>query len=38
VIVNDGLKGGEHVIVQGMETLRPGAPVQATPAPSTGRS
>jgi membrane fusion protein (multidrug efflux system) len=38
VIVNDGLKGGEHVIVQGMETLRPGAPVQATPAPSAGRS
>ncbi|PPQ35016.1 efflux RND transporter periplasmic adaptor subunit [Rhodopila globiformis] len=38
VIVNDGLKGGEHVIVQGMETLRPGAPVQATPAPSADRS
>jgi membrane fusion protein (multidrug efflux system) len=38
IIVNEGLKGGEHVIVQGMETLRPGAPVQATPAPSAGRS
>jgi membrane fusion protein (multidrug efflux system) len=33
VIVNEGLQGGEHVIVQGMETLRPGAPVLASPAP-----
>jgi membrane fusion protein, multidrug efflux system len=31
-IVDDGLKGGEQVVVQGMETLRPGTPVTATPA------
>jgi membrane fusion protein (multidrug efflux system) len=33
-IVNDGLKGGEQVVVQGMESLRPGAPVVASPAPA----
>ena len=32
-IVDDGLKGGEQVIVQGMESLRPGTPVLASPAP-----
>jgi membrane fusion protein, multidrug efflux system len=32
-IVADGLKGGEQVIVQGMENLRPGATVIASPAP-----
>jgi membrane fusion protein, multidrug efflux system len=32
-IVNDGLKGGEQVVVQGMESLRPGSPVVASPAP-----
>jgi membrane fusion protein, multidrug efflux system len=32
-IVDDGLKGGEQVIVQGMESLRPGTPVMASPAP-----
>lgn len=31
-IVDDGLKGGEQVVVQGMGTLRPGTPVTATPA------
>jgi membrane fusion protein (multidrug efflux system) len=31
-IIDDGLKGGEQVVVQGMETLRPGAPVVAKPA------
>jgi membrane fusion protein (multidrug efflux system) len=31
-IVEDGLKGGEQVVVQGMETLRPGTAVVATPA------
>lgn len=31
-IIDDGLKGGEQVIVQGMETLRPGAAVLASPA------
>ncbi len=32
-IVDDGLKGGEQVVVQGMESLRPGTPVIASPAP-----
>ena len=31
--VDDGLKAGDQVIVQGMETLRPGTPVLPTPAP-----
>lgn len=33
-IVEDGLKGGEQVIVQGMDILRPGAAVIATPVPA----
>jgi membrane fusion protein, multidrug efflux system len=33
-IVEDGLKGGEQVVVQGMETLRPGTAVIATPVTS----
>jgi membrane fusion protein, multidrug efflux system len=32
-IVDDGLKAGDQVIVQGMEALRTGTPVLATPAP-----
>jgi membrane fusion protein, multidrug efflux system len=32
-VVEQGLKGGEQVVVQGMETLRPGAQVLASPAP-----
>lgn len=32
-IISDGLKGGEQVVVQGMESLRPGSPVIASPAP-----
>lgn len=32
-IVDDGLKGGEQVVVQGMESLRAGMPVTASPAP-----
>jgi len=32
-IVDEGLKGGEQVVVQGMESLRPGTPVIASPAP-----
>lgn len=32
-VVDQGLKGGEQVVVQGMETLRPGAAVVASPAP-----
>lgn len=38
-IIDKGLKGGEQVIVQGMESLRPGAQVIASPAPPPpGRS
>jgi membrane fusion protein (multidrug efflux system) len=38
-IVEDGLKGGEQVIVQGMESLRSGSPVVASPVPPPlGRS
>lgn len=33
VIIDDGLKGGEQVVVQGMESLRAGTPVLASPAP-----
>jgi membrane fusion protein, multidrug efflux system len=33
-IVDGGLKGGEQVVVQGFESLRPGTPVVAAPAPS----
>jgi membrane fusion protein (multidrug efflux system) len=32
-IVESGLKGGEQVVVQGMESLRPGTAVVASPAP-----
>jgi len=32
-IIDEGLKGGEQVIVQGMESLRPGVAVLASPAP-----
>ncbi len=37
-IVDDGLKGGEQVITEGVESLRPGSPVVASPAapPLTG--
>jgi len=32
-VIAGGLKGGEQVVVQGMESLRPGAAVQASPVP-----
>jgi membrane fusion protein (multidrug efflux system) len=32
VVVDEGLNGGEQVIVDGLQTLRPGAPVSARPA------
>jgi len=32
-IIDDGLKGGEQVVVQGMESLRAGVAVVASPAP-----
>jgi membrane fusion protein (multidrug efflux system) len=35
VVVDQGLNGGEQVIVQGLQAARPGAPVQATPLPAT---
>ena len=35
IIVNDGLNGGEQVIVEGLQSIRPGQPVQATPAPAS---
>jgi membrane fusion protein, multidrug efflux system len=31
VVVEEGLSGGEQVIVQGVQGVRPGAPVQASP-------
>ena len=38
-VLDDGLSGGEQVIVQGMESLRAGAAVTATPVPpATSRS
>jgi membrane fusion protein, multidrug efflux system len=35
IIVNDGLKGGEQVIVEGLQSIRPGQPVQASPVPAS---
>ena len=35
VVVDQGLNGGEAIIVQGLQALRPGAPVQAAPLPKT---
>lgn len=33
VVVESGLKGGELVIVNGLQSIRPGAPVRANPVP-----
>jgi membrane fusion protein (multidrug efflux system) len=39
VVVDEGLKGGEQVIVEGLQSIRPGSPVQASPlAASINRS
>ena len=38
VIVNDGLKGGEQVIVEGLQSIRPGQPVRAAPMPANLKS
>jgi membrane fusion protein (multidrug efflux system) len=38
VIVDDGLKGGEQVIVEGLQSIRPGQPVQAAPMPESLKS
>jgi membrane fusion protein, multidrug efflux system len=32
VVIDDGLKGGEQIIVDGLQSVRPGQPVKATPA------
>jgi membrane fusion protein (multidrug efflux system) len=32
IVVEDGLKGGEQIIVEGLQSIRPGQPVQASPA------
>jgi len=34
VVVDEGLKGGEQVIVEGLQSIRPGSPVQASPLPA----
>jgi membrane fusion protein (multidrug efflux system) len=33
VVVDAGLSGGEQVIVEGLQSIRPGAPVLAAPMP-----
>jgi membrane fusion protein, multidrug efflux system len=39
VVIDQGLTGGEEVIVQGLQGVRPGAPVKASALPATiGRS
>ena len=39
IIIDQGVNEGDQVIVEGLQSLRPGAPVRATPAPaSPGRS
>src|SRR5262245_11870114 len=35
VVIEQGLKGGELVVVQGLQSIRPGAPVRATPVAKT---
>jgi membrane fusion protein (multidrug efflux system) len=39
VVISQGLSGGEQVIVEGLQGVRPGVPVRASPLPKTlGRS
>jgi membrane fusion protein (multidrug efflux system) len=39
VIIDQGLSGGEQIVVEGLQSLRPGTPVRAAPlAQSLGRS
>lgn len=38
VVIEEGLAGGEHVIFEGLQGIRPGARVRVTPAPEFGRS
>jgi membrane fusion protein (multidrug efflux system) len=36
VVIDEGLKPGEKVIVEGLQKVKPGAPVTAKPAPAEG--
>lgn len=36
IVIEAGLSGGEQVVVQGLEALRPGAPVRASPVAPLG--
>jgi membrane fusion protein (multidrug efflux system) len=36
VVVNSGLSGGELVIVEGLQSIKPGTPVRANPLPPSG--
>ena len=35
VVIEQGLQGGEQVIVEGLQSVRPGQPVQASPMPAS---
>ena len=35
IVIEQGLSGGEQVIVEGLQSLRPGAAVRANPLPQT---
>lgn len=37
IVVEKGLQGGEQVIVAGIQSVRPGQPVQASPMPTLKR-
>jgi membrane fusion protein (multidrug efflux system) len=37
VVVNEGLKAGEQVIVEGIQSLRPGMPVRPSPVTAAVR-
>ena len=36
IVIESGLAGGELVIVEGLQSIRPGAPVRATPVTPAG--
>jgi len=35
IVIEEGLSGGEQVVVQGIQSLRPGMPVRAAPLPAS---
>jgi membrane fusion protein, multidrug efflux system len=37
VVIESGLSGGEQVIVEGLQGIRPGVAVRANPLPQTPR-